>query len=402
MYRRLKVRGLSFEKRSTAVKSLLVVFVLLFLFNTSEVNAQDPKTDRNSNFLSRYIGRLINDTTDSSEPQFLIYPTLAYSPETSWEIGLSSLYVYHARRDTSNRLSELNAFTFVTLENQYGLWFDHANYTDRNKWFFLGRIRYQSFPLLYYGIGPDSPSDYLARVDANQLQVRERVLREVYNNFYVGVQLDFQRLSSVQFESPSNGPVREPLGSEGSDNLGLGIGVVYDTRHNVLNVRDGFFSELAFIQYEDSWGSDYSFSSVISDNRIYKSVNSRDVLAFQLLGEFNFGEVPFNQLALMGGESLMRGYYLGRYRDKNQLASQLEYRFLPLPLGFSNRIGAAVFGGAGTVFNNQEGPSFNDMVFSAGAGLRFLLFPKRDIYTRLDVAFTKEGPGVYIFIGEAF
>lgn len=299
-------------------------------------------------------------------------------------------------------MSELNGFTFFTLENQYGLWFDHANYTDRNEWFFLGRLRYQSFPLLYYGIGPNSPSDYLARIDANLLQIRERVLREIYQNLYVGAQLDFQRLSAVQFVPFSDELLKLPSGSEGSANLGFGVGVVYDTRHNVLNVREGLFSELAMIQYENWWGSDYSFTSVFSDTRIYKAVNSRDVLAFQFLGAFNFGEVPFNQLALLGGESMMRGYYLGRYRDKNQLASQLEYRFLPLPLGFTNRIGAVAFGGAGTVFNKQEGLSLHELVFSGGAGLRFLLFPKRDIYTRLDVAFTKEGSGIYVFIGEAF
>jgi len=43
-----------------------------------------------------------------------------------------------------------------------------------------------------------------------------------------------------------------------------------------------------------------------------------------------------------------------------------------------------------------------DVVWSAGAGIRFLLFPKKDIFTRLDLAFTREGTGVYIFIGEAF
>lgn len=397
MDRGAKVIGLAFGKEHVIImRNLLLSVLLLFFVNLPEGQAQG------SNFLSRYISRLINDTTDVSEPQFLIYPTLAYSPETSWEIGLSSLYVYHARRDTANRMSEINGFTFLTLENQYGIWFDHANYTDGNEWFLLGRLRYQSFPLLYYGIGPDSPSDYLARVDAKQLQIRERILRKVYPNLYVGLQLDFQRLSSVEFVPAANEQPREPLGSEGSDNLGLGFGVVYDTRHNVLNVRHGIFSELAFIQYSNSLGSDFSFSSIISDNRIYRPVNSRDVIAFQLLGEFNFGQVPFNQLSLMGGESLMRGYYLGRYRDKNQLASQLEYRFLPLPLGFSDRFGAVAFGGAGTVFNNEDGPSVNDLVFSAGAGLRYLLFPKRDIYTRLDVAFTKEGPGIYIFIGEAF
>jgi hypothetical protein len=98
----------------------------------------------------------------------------------------------------------------------------------------------------------------------------------------------------------------------------------------------------------------------------------------------------------------MRGYYLGRFRDENQLATQVEYRFLPLPLGFSKRLGAAVFAGTGTVFSKTKYLSFDDLIWSAGAGIRFLLFPKKDIFTRLDIAFTGEGTGLYIFIGEAF
>ena len=77
-------------------------------------------------FARKYINSILNDTSEISRPQFLVYPTLAYAPETSWEIGLSSLFVYYAKRDTTNRLSEINGFTFFTLENQYGLWFDHA------------------------------------------------------------------------------------------------------------------------------------------------------------------------------------------------------------------------------------------------------------------------------------
>jgi hypothetical protein len=39
---------------------------------------------------------------------------------------------------------------------------------------------------------------------------------------------------------------------------------------------------------------------------------------------------------------------------------------------------------------------------AGGAGLRYLLFPKKDIFTRIDVGFEKEGYGIYFFIGEAF
>ena len=353
-------------------------------------------------FLKRYIYNLVNDTSDVAKPRFLTYPVVAYSPETSLEIGFSSLLVYYAKRDTTNRLSEVSAFTFFTLQRQYGLWLDHANYTHQDKFFFLGRVRLQSFPLLYYGIGMDTPADYQARVDANQIWIKERVLRKVRKNVFVGLELDFQRLSGVDFvESDNSESLVLPLGFEGSTNIGFGTGIVYDNRHNVLNVRKGFFSELGFLHY-NSAVSDFEFNTIFSDTRIYRPLGKRNVFAAQLLGQFNTGTVPFNQLALMGGETMMRGYYTGRFRDNNQIAAQTEFRFLPLPLGFSKRIGASVFGSVATVFPTVREISMENLVFSGGAGLRFLLFPKKDIYTRIDYAFTNEGGGLYIFIGEAF
>jgi hypothetical protein len=357
---------------------------------------QDP------GLLRRYVHHLVNDTTPTSDPQFLAYPTVGFAPETSWEFGISGVFVFYANRDTTNRLSEVNAFTFLTLEKQYGLWIDHALYSQDNKWFSLGRLRMQSFPLLYHGIGPESPEEHLALVDATLFQLKERALRKVHGSIYAGLELDYQRLASVEFVPNENTVIEYPLGSEGSSNLGIGMGVLFDNRHNILNVRKGFFSELAVLNYHHAWGSDHSFTSFLSDTRLYRPINKRDVLAVQMLAHFNIGATPFNQLAMLGGETIMRGYYLGRYRDNNQLAIQAEYRFLPLPLGFTNRWGAAVFSGVGSVFSEVTSLETKHFVWSGGAGLRFLLFPKKDVYTRLDVAFTKEGTGIYIFIGEAF
>ena len=373
-------------------KNLKLTLILIFF--SSQAHSQS--------FLKRYINNIVNDSSNISRPQFLVYPTLAYAPETSWEIGLSSLWVYYAKQDTANRLSEISGFTFLTLENQYGLWFDHAIYSDKSKWFFLGRIRLQSFPLKYHGIGIDSPEDYLALVDANQIMIKERVLRQLRPNLFFGIEADFQRMSKVEFKpSPEAPPFDLPLGYEGSTNIGLGVGLVYDDRHNVLNVRKGNFGELAYLRYSPAI-STFGFNAVLMDTRIFRPVGKNSVFAWQAIGQFFSGDVPFNQLALLGGDSMMRGYYLGRFRDKNQIATQAEFRMLPLPLGFSKRIGAAAFAGTGTVFPDFSLASINKVVWSAGGGLRFLLFPKKDIYTRLDVAFTQEGSGFYLFIGEAF
>lgn len=374
----------------------LNALILSLLLYANTVNAQ--------NFIKRYIDNIVNNKSDLSEPQLIVYPTLAFAPETSWEIGMSGLYVYFANRDTTNRLSEINAFSFFTLENQYGFWLDHAIYSDQNRWFFLGQARIQSFPLFYHGIGIDTPEEYVARVEANQISIKERVLRKLMNSFYIGFEFDIQRLASTDFilADTESMNFELPLGNQGSTSIGLGLGLILDNRHNVLNVRKGIFSELAFLHYDTAWGSTNEFTSIISDTRLYRPVGNNNVLAFQLLGQFKSGDVPFNQLALMGGESIMRGYYLGRYRDRNQLASQIEYRILPLPFNFTDRIGMAVFAGAGSVFNEFDHLNTSNFVFSGGVGLRFLLFPKKDIWTRLDFALTEEGTGFYLFIGESF
>ena len=154
------------------------------------------------------------------------------------------------------------------------------------------------------------------------------------------------------------------------------------------------------MNYTDKIGSDYKLTTFLSDNRFYIPIRENNVLAFQFLGQFTSGNPPFNLLSLMGGESLMRGYYLGRYRDNHMIASQIEYRILPF--SFAKRWGASIFFAAGEVFSSLDKFEIKNLLPTAGAGLRFLLFPEKDIYTRLDFALTQEGSGVYFFIGEAF
>lgn len=378
--------------RSVYLSALLLFTLLCF--------GQTTNTETGGRYFS-YFDRLLNDTLrDPAQPKLINYPTIAYSPETRWEFGVSSLYIYSAQNDLSNRLSELKAFTFYTLENQYGLWLDHAVYTDENLWFIYGKVRYQSFPLFYYGVGPDSPKEYTALIDGNYTLVKERFLRAVVPSLYVGLELDYQRLGNVSYANTAANFEAPEIGANGSTNLGLGLGVLYDNIHNAMNPREGVYSEWAFLNYSNVFGSDFNFTSYITDNRVYRPMGKNGVLAAQVYGQFTAGEAPFNMLALMGGESLMRGYYLGRYRDQNLVAAQLEYRILPFSC--SKKWGASAFLAAGQVYGTQNTFAWDAMLPTAGAGLRYLIFPEKDIYTRIDLAFTREGSGVYFFIGEAF
>ncbi len=373
-----------------------LLLLLPVLIATSHFTIAQEK----QSWFNRTLYKLIVDTSSAETQSFRIYPTLGYSPETNFEFGFSSLFLFRAKNDSANRLSEVNAFTFITLEKQYGLWVDNAIYLDKDSWFFLGRSRLQRFPLLYYGIGPHTAGNNEAVVEADYLLLRQRALRKLIPNLFLGPEFDLQRLTRTRFRQPDNYTYPLPTGSDGTTNFGLGAALVYDNRHNVLNVRKGVFGEVSFLQYSRSLASDYNFSGIYADFRSYHPLQKNQVLAWQVTGNFMAGTVPFNQLSLMGGDMMMRGYYQGRYRDKNMLAAQTEYRLLPF--SFSKRIGGTVFTGLAAVAPSIGSLQWNNLRIAGGAGLRYLLFPKKDIFLRLDVGFTREGPGFYIYTGEAF
>lgn len=374
----------------------IVCFFAVFITSNGIADAQALK--KTTNWLLHHS---IIDTTSPGRPSFRLYPTIAVAPETGLEIGISTLYLYQAKGDSNNRISEVTVFSFYTLLNQYGIWLENALYGDKDKWFLLGRTRFQRFPLLYYGIGPNTVKDYPATIDANYLIFRQRIMGKVAPNLFFGPELDYQNLFRTAVKHNEADPVREqPLGSQGSANLGLGGALVYDNRHNILNVRKGYFAELGLLNYTKRLGSTYKFLGINTDLRSYHPVNKRDVLAMQVTGNFFTGDVPFNQMALMGGETIMRGYYYGRYRDKNMIAAQAEYRMLPF--SFSKRFGATFFAATAAVAPSIGSFRSNDFKLSGGAGLRYLLFPKKDIFVRFDVGVTREGVGVYFFTGEAF
>lgn len=361
-----------------------------------------PQIDKSRLQLPEWIHDMVYDTSSSTRPRFLVYPTIGFAPETGWEFGLSSLVVFHYNNDTTLRLSEISAFGFYTQRNQLGLWADHAIYGRDNNFLTLGKLRFQNYPLYFYGVGPDIGDKPLAIANANYYSVRERFVYRLWKNLFAGVEMDYQQLSKPDFQwkrehfEPNIEPVL-PLGSDGSRNLGLGIGVLLDSRHNMLNVREGYLAELAFLHYGDIFSESFKMSALFLDGRYFIPTRKNQVLAFQVLGQFSQGNVPFNQLSLMGGETMMRGYYLGQYRDKNYLAAQAEYRFLPFVSG--KRLGGAIFGSIGSVSNGLPVANYK---WSAGGGLRYLLFPKKDIFTRIDLGVNPDGYGVYFYIGEAF
>ncbi len=121
------------------------------------------------------------------------------------------------------------------------------------------------------------------------------------------------------------------------------------------------------------------------------------MVAFQGYGFLTVGDVPFNELAQMGGDMIMRGYFQGSYRDKNLLAFQSEYRLQVL-----KRWGIVGFAGAGGISNAMGDFELKNVMPSYGGGLRFKINRKENVNLRMDYGFGNGQQNIYFFIAEAF
>jgi hypothetical protein len=159
----------------------------------------------------------------------------------------------------------------------------------------------------------------------------------------------------------------------------------------------GQLHEFSLLSHGPALGSDHAFTAGTLDLRGYLATGERAVAALQLFGMLASGTPPFHMMGMLGGQNLMRGLYEGRYRDRNLLAGQLEYR---RPVW--RRLGASVFLAAGGVAPTADALRDARYRVTGGWGLRFLINRDEGINLRLDLGYGEGSSGTYIAFGEAF
>ena len=330
--------------------------------------------------------------------RLIAIPFIYYSPETKLAFGGGGVLNFRAgRRKEETRTSSVWAFASYNLAKQFQVLIKPEIYLQSNSLFISGNIRYERTPQLFYGVGNDMPStaeeSFTPRIVTVQLGLKRRVL----GDFFAGLQYDFEQMTMEKVEPGGILDAGDLTGSRGGMFSGFGVSLDWDTRDAVLFPRRGAFFQFAADTYGAMAGSDFSFTSIKSDFRRYLPVGADRVLALKAYMLSAGGDVPFHRLALLGGESLLRGYYKGRFRDKALLAVQAEYRVL-----VTKRIGVVGFAGLADVFPGFSEIKIEKIKFSVGSGLRYMVNKRDGTTLRLDMAWGRACFGLYLTAKEAF
>jgi outer membrane protein assembly factor BamA len=214
----------------------------------------------------------------------------------------------------------------------------------------------------------------------------------------VGAGLDFANYSKVKHDSNSILKQINAIGLEGGFNLGFSVGAAYDTRNNRYNATTGSYFLFTSTFYSKALGSKYSFTKMSLDLRKYIPIARKLTFALQLSTDYSDNDVPFYELSMLGGDSKMRGYYLGALRDKVLVDGQAEIR-LPIWKSF----GVATWVGSGRVAPGYHDLSFQDFWISYGIGLRVKVDTKHNTNLRFDYGFGNKNIHAFnIGFAEAF
>lgn len=179
---------------------------------------------------------------------------------------------------------------------------------------------------------------------------------------------------------------------------GAGLSFSYDTRNKAFWPTKGIFIQSYLNSYNKLLGSDYNFNKWIIDIRWYKNLFLNHILALQFYNYSTFGNTPMRNLAVIGGQDNLRGFYRGRFRDENAATLIAEFR---APVFW--KIGVCVFGGLGNVYSSKYPMMTNDLLYSFGGGLRLTILERDKLNLRVDYGYySKYNSGFYFTIGESF
>ena len=315
-----------------------------------------------------------------------------YSAEKQFGIGVLAAGVY--RPDYETPPSNISLFGDVATVGFYeiGVRGNHIRRHDTS------RINYEfyfySFPNYFWGVGYEQGKNNYNKTKYSELkaQLLADWLWRVGPATFVGPAVDFSYISATKRRSNIPWQGYAPT----TFSYGIGAKVIFDTRDNLTAPNQGMYVHAGLKVYPGWLFNKYQFGNFEFTYSYYCGLWKGGVLAMRAHGVFSFGKnIPWGMLASFGGSYNMRGYYAGRFCDRNEADVTFELR-----QHVWRRNGIAVWVGAGEVFPYFKSFRTKWILPSWGLGYRWEF--KKNINIRLDLGFGRDSSNFIFSINEAF
>lgn len=347
----------------------------------------------------------INSLDNKRKIQFSLFPT-----ESNFVGGRALVTTFNVtfmmgdKSDTN--LSNVYFIPYISFNGRYGFELYPTIWLKKNSWNFVGEYFILNYPQDTWGLGGNTPSSNKTLIDYKQIRAHQSTLKGIFPNLAVGLGFQYDKHYDISLpdSTPAFDSIALPTPNSTSVSAGLVLPIVFDSRKNTLNAKQGFYGSFNYRYNSTVLGSDDNWSSVFIDLRKYVPFkNSRSVLAFRtyywsiVSGKVPYLDLPSNNWEPESGTS-SRGIEQNRYRSNANVYFESEYRFVITNNGL---IGGVLF--ANVVSASQyDTQNFQYWHPATGFGFRVKFNKYNDVNVDLDFGFSKDYFGFYLNIGEMF
>ena len=265
---------------------------------------------------------------------------------------------------------------------KYQLYEAGVDVPELGRWLAFGFSgRYRNFPQEdYWGLGPTTSKDQRVNYLLEDLDTTATLSTYTMRGFRTGVTGGYLKVNT--------GPGRDkkvpslPESLQSSPRMGhVGAYAEYRTLDDDADPRSGGKYRFEWTKYASR------FDQYVVDLRRFIPISDADRIGLHLLTQFtqssSWDQVPFFMLPIAGGINTVRGFNQYRYRDRNALIMNAEYR---RPLNAF--LDVVAFVDAGRVFARPGNLGLQHLHPAGGVGAR-IKFGKR-MFLGIDFALSRE------------
>jgi outer membrane protein assembly factor BamA len=323
-------------------------------------------------------------------------PVVYYLPETSLAFGFAGVATFKNNAN-QKKYSLVQMAGIYTLRNQFLFTTLFDIFLKNDDYRIIGDIYLSRYYYNFYGIGRSSQKNDFERYFTFYPSTKLSIYRKINTKIKLGLLHQYQGITDIDYIEGGTIDRLNPIGKDGGVVSNLGMGLLYESRDNVISPAKGNFFEFQFFNATPTLGSDFEYYKFNIDTRKYIALGKKLTWANQVFLSQITGDAPFYDYNQVGSTFKMRGMSERRYRDKALLAMQSELR---MPL--YKRFRLNFFGSLGHVGTTISEIPIQDLDYTYGMGLRYLLNKEDRSMIRVDLGKNREGLNFYFTTSEAF
>ncbi len=336
-------------------------------------------------------------------------PVVGYTLQTGVAAAITGSVAFYTDTATKQKISSLLSSVTYTQYKQVlfplavNIWTKHNNFNLSLDYRFL------KYPFTNYGLGSHTSDDDAYTINFNYIKLHQVVLKKIYNNLYLGAGFYYDRFWNIEEVDPPPGIVTsfQKYGKSDKETAaGIALKLLYDSRQNQINPAGGAYASVTYRPNYTFLGSDNNWKSLQIDVRKYFKIfgSTKNTLALWSFDWLTLGKdkPPYLLLPSTGWDDFYntaRGYVQSRFRARDMIYAEAEYRFQISTNGF---LGGVVFANAQS-FSRIITKQLAVISPAAGLGLRIKLNKYSKTNLCIDYGFGLNGSkGLFLNLGEVF